>query len=523
MGAIPGSVPLTGKVAPTDTTDTFATHMDIYGEGGYMTVADVTEREAITTERRKQGMAVFQNDTNELYILQDGVTNADWVLFSGGGGSGDMQDVYDNSTPNVEASDTSKSLVLLNGEVTIATSVAGGLTGTMDLSGEEGVQISSSASNISLQAPAGDFSISCFNHGQLSSNDTLTLTTNNGLLNVVTANGDINIETQGTGLTNNITIQADSSSGGTGGDIILPGTGNTGTPSTGDVLTAHSASGELRWTSSSSLAGDLQTTLTQGSQFQPVLPYSGGFLDINYSQGNPSDPTSNDTGIRLDADSTGSGSGENLMISSSGSADSGFIKLHAQNVSSFPTVSLTQLIVGDGNMYIDTTSSDFSDAAVGDVVVAKAVSASTVGATGKNIRLGTAPGVQVAIIELDDADIQALDVTPIQVIANPGAGYFIHVLNSMAYLNVGFVNTVNLNLQFTGCNNGGGVTNWAINNWTGMTDNTGAYFKPLNPLESFGANCDLEVILSGASGLSLMPGAGSTSRLWVSYMIVPQS
>ena len=88
MGAIPGSVPLTGKVAPTDTTDTFATHMDINGEGGYMTVADVTEREAITTERRKQGMAVFQNDTNELYILQDGVTNADWVLFSGGGGSG---------------------------------------------------------------------------------------------------------------------------------------------------------------------------------------------------------------------------------------------------------------------------------------------------------------------------------------------------------------------------------------------------------------------------------------------------
>ena len=85
MAQIPGSVPLTGKVAPTDDTDTFATHVDIYGEGGYMTVANTTERDAITSERRKQGMAVVVNDTNEMYILQDGVTNADWVLFSGGG------------------------------------------------------------------------------------------------------------------------------------------------------------------------------------------------------------------------------------------------------------------------------------------------------------------------------------------------------------------------------------------------------------------------------------------------------
>ena len=84
MAQIPGSIPITGKVAPTDTTDTFATHVDVFGEGGYMTVADQAEREAITTERRKQGMAVFQNDTNEMYILQDGVANSNWTLFSGG-------------------------------------------------------------------------------------------------------------------------------------------------------------------------------------------------------------------------------------------------------------------------------------------------------------------------------------------------------------------------------------------------------------------------------------------------------
>jgi len=133
MAEIPGSVPLTGKVAPTDTTDTFATHVDIYGEGGYMTVANTTERDAITTERRKQGMAVFVNDTNEMYILQDGVTNADWVLFTGGGGSGDMQDVFDNSTPNVTAVDYSKDLSLSAGDVDILTDISGGGTSNITL------------------------------------------------------------------------------------------------------------------------------------------------------------------------------------------------------------------------------------------------------------------------------------------------------------------------------------------------------------------------------------------------------
>ena len=133
MAQIPGSVPLTGKVAPTDTTDTFATHVDIYGEGGYMTVANTTERDAITTERRKQGMAVFVNDTNEMYILQDGITNADWVLFTGGGGSGDMQDVFDNSTPNVIAEDYSKELSLSAGDVDILTDTSGSGTSNITL------------------------------------------------------------------------------------------------------------------------------------------------------------------------------------------------------------------------------------------------------------------------------------------------------------------------------------------------------------------------------------------------------
>ena len=69
MAAIPGSVPLTGKVAPTDTTDTFATHMDIYGEGGYMAVADTSTRNLITEDRRKLGMAVCTTADNKIYTL----------------------------------------------------------------------------------------------------------------------------------------------------------------------------------------------------------------------------------------------------------------------------------------------------------------------------------------------------------------------------------------------------------------------------------------------------------------------
>ena len=102
MAAIPGSVPLTGKVAPTDTTDTFATHMDIYGEGGYMSVADTAARNLITEDRRKLGMAVCTTTDNKIYTLTTepgGATtiDANWTEFSSGGNP-DLQDILDEGT-----------------------------------------------------------------------------------------------------------------------------------------------------------------------------------------------------------------------------------------------------------------------------------------------------------------------------------------------------------------------------------------------------------------------------------------
>ena len=224
MASIPGSVPLSGKVAPTDTTDTFATHVDIYGEGGYMTVADQAERDAITAARRKQGMAVYVNADNKLYVLKNGVTNNDWVEFSGSGG------------------------------------------------------------------------------------------------------------------------------------------------------------------------GDLQSVLEGGSQFARPNGYTGGILSINYSgvTGDPSDPTLNSTGILIDGNSTGTNTGENLVIAASGSADAGFITLHAQNVNSLPAgpVPYSRLEIGEGNIAIDTNSTNWQNASVGDILSIKSINPG-VGTNGSQYIIGT--------------------------------------------------------------------------------------------------------------------------------------
>ena len=86
MANIPGTVRVAGKIAPTDSMDTYPTHDSIYGKGGYVEVADITARDAITTERRSEGMMVFVIATQDTYQLVGGITNANWQLFVAGGG-----------------------------------------------------------------------------------------------------------------------------------------------------------------------------------------------------------------------------------------------------------------------------------------------------------------------------------------------------------------------------------------------------------------------------------------------------
>lgn len=78
MPAISGSVPVTGFVAPTDDADTFAAHTEEWGRGGYRTVANITERNAIPAGRRKEGMRVYVVSTGLEYVLGSGLLDADW-------------------------------------------------------------------------------------------------------------------------------------------------------------------------------------------------------------------------------------------------------------------------------------------------------------------------------------------------------------------------------------------------------------------------------------------------------------
>lgn len=98
MAAIPGSVRFTGFIAPSDSEDTYAVHDEIYGRGGWRTVANLTERDAITSDRRRVGMPVRVLDrgdgTRAFYTLIGGITNSHWVLDELGG---EWSGAYDTS------------------------------------------------------------------------------------------------------------------------------------------------------------------------------------------------------------------------------------------------------------------------------------------------------------------------------------------------------------------------------------------------------------------------------------------
>lgn len=79
MATIPGSVSVSGFVAPTDSTDTFPSHSEEWGRGGYRTVASISERNAISTARRKKGMKVFVDDSDKItYRLEADLTT--WTV-----------------------------------------------------------------------------------------------------------------------------------------------------------------------------------------------------------------------------------------------------------------------------------------------------------------------------------------------------------------------------------------------------------------------------------------------------------
>jgi hypothetical protein len=97
----PSNPVVTGAISLSDVTDLYATHWDILGLGGHRSVDTISDRDAITTLRRKFGMLVTVNadptpSNNKVYMLANvalGGTNGtlsdnvNWIEFSSGGGT----------------------------------------------------------------------------------------------------------------------------------------------------------------------------------------------------------------------------------------------------------------------------------------------------------------------------------------------------------------------------------------------------------------------------------------------------
>ena len=108
-----GSIPLTGAIGVGDAADTFGTHFDYLGVGGYRSVADQSAMTSISPLRRTKGMLVRNNTNGKIYTyISDNGTNDNTVtnavdagynsvttgwkelqLGSSGGGSGTLTSV----------------------------------------------------------------------------------------------------------------------------------------------------------------------------------------------------------------------------------------------------------------------------------------------------------------------------------------------------------------------------------------------------------------------------------------------
>ncbi len=72
-------------VVPFDTTDSHPSHLALYGKGGYRSVADTAERDAIPSPRREAGMLVLTLSDGKMWKLASDLTT--WSEFSIGASS----------------------------------------------------------------------------------------------------------------------------------------------------------------------------------------------------------------------------------------------------------------------------------------------------------------------------------------------------------------------------------------------------------------------------------------------------
>lgn len=94
MSIINGGIPVTGFIAPTDTTDVYPVIDPIYGIDGLRNVSTYSDRDNISLLRRREGMLVgVSSDSTYWKLLASTGSNtwnvgsaSNWALFSAGGG-----------------------------------------------------------------------------------------------------------------------------------------------------------------------------------------------------------------------------------------------------------------------------------------------------------------------------------------------------------------------------------------------------------------------------------------------------
>jgi hypothetical protein len=73
MSKYTGTISLSGPITPRDTRDSYPTHFDQFGKGGYQAVQTLSDRDNIKDGRKKEGMLVYVVENDTSYILKANV------------------------------------------------------------------------------------------------------------------------------------------------------------------------------------------------------------------------------------------------------------------------------------------------------------------------------------------------------------------------------------------------------------------------------------------------------------------
>jgi len=131
-------MPITGYISvglpigPGSVNDPYYVTDPRFGLGGLRTVADLTERNSIISQRREVGMLVYVTGSNAYYYLSGGTGNSYWIEFTGGSGggvSGGVSAIFGTQDEIEVSSSTGNVTVGLPNDVKISSSLnIGGIT-----------------------------------------------------------------------------------------------------------------------------------------------------------------------------------------------------------------------------------------------------------------------------------------------------------------------------------------------------------------------------------------------------------